>query len=161
MTYSSRNAWNNFWHFSANSSFTISPAFSVVVVATSMTNSPKKLQQKNLQTTSEQRLDSPTHTGGAVWSTQQREFRAKRPTRDLWRAVLTNQRRRANVILSACSQLELSNAEPWGCLCRALPVSTQAGFLFPFEKSKKLQWKLIKDSKIFIYLCLIPTCAHN
>lgn len=36
LTYSSKKAWNNFWHFSANSSFTISPAFSAVAVATSM-----------------------------------------------------------------------------------------------------------------------------
>lgn len=35
-TYSSKKAWNNFWHFSANSSFTISLLFSAVAVATSM-----------------------------------------------------------------------------------------------------------------------------
>ena len=88
LTYSSKKAWNNFWHFSANSSFTISPAFSAVAVATSILKHRQTGRKsfKKLQETDPWRSSRDRHTQhAAVLTTRGAVSREKRDTWSLAR----------------------------------------------------------------------------
>lgn len=90
LTYSSRKAWNNFWHLSANSSFTVSPAFSAVAVATSILKhlgSGIKTILKLPQNTELCSCSADRHKQHAEVHTTELCFARKMTPRDVWRAA--------------------------------------------------------------------------
>lgn len=82
-THSSRKAWNNFWHFSASSSFTIVPACSAVAVATSILLCSRTAQRSEEITRLWKEERSTRPRADVSRPNNRRRFRAK--TEATWR----------------------------------------------------------------------------
>lgn len=137
LTYSSKKAWNNFWHLSANSSFTSSPTFSAVAVATSMLiviqNERIKLDRRNNTTAAP---NNEVHKAG-------QSFARKVTPRDVWRATFAQSE-------LACKYSSVFNQSRVTLLKRRKSVSY------------RVQWRLRKDhfGQILSIVCYFLHSIH-